>query len=405
MEIKLTQKQSHVRAEVTVPDSKMQEHYAAIYSRISGGVNIPGFRPGKAPKTMIVEAYGAGRLQNMVTEEAIREGLREVLQKNKLNPLGMPSISIIKQPQFIENGDTSLSFAIEFDILPEVKFTGDYKKIKLSPTLQKPTEVKPEEIDKSTQDLARRMAQFKEVSRGAKKGDKVDISFQGFDRKIAIEQLASKNHPVILGDNSLIPGFEEKIIGAKKGEKREFDITFPKGYYAKQFAGNKYHFEVTTEKVEEVILPKVDDGWAKKLKAKSLKDLKDLLEKSIIAEKEKQAKQVVEDELIGKLIKIARVDLPATLVESEKARLKKQIEEIATRQGITFEKYLENVESTPEKFDEDTTKQAGRNILIGLSLSQIAKNEKMELKKDESLTKVVDWLIQKSQISNLESQN
>lgn len=397
MEIKHTQKQSHVRAEVKVPGKKMLEHYDRIYHQIAPNVSIPGFRPGKAPKTMIVEAYGAGRIQNMATEEAIREGLQELLRENHLNPLGMPAISIVKQPQFIEDGDATLEFTIEFDVLPEVKFTGDYKKIKLSPAPQVAEKVTSEEIDKTLKMLARRMAEYKSVSRSAKIGDKVEISFQGFSKKVAIEQLASKNHPVILGDNSLIPGFEEKLIGAKTGEKREFDITFPKDYYAKEFAGNKYHFEVTVEKVEEIITPKIDNEFAKKINAKSLDDLKDLLKKSIVADKERKAKQVTEDELIGKLIKIARVDLPATLVESEKQRLKKSIEDMAAQQGITFDKYLENINATPDKFDEDLTKQAGKNILIGLALGQIAKNEKIKLAKEETLTKVVQWLIENNQ--------
>lgn len=395
MEIKVTKiNKSKFHIKVTVPKAEMDELYENAYNALASSVNLPGFRPGKAPRTMTVEAIGAQRLANTAIEEAIRTSYIKAIKDNHLNPLGNPNVKIVKQPSFIEGSENLLEYEADLDVLPEVKFIKDYKKIKLSPAPTKEFTVEAKEVDSALQMLRRRRATFKQVERGAKKDDKLEITFQGFDRRVALEKLSSKNHPIILGTGTLIPGFEEKLVGIKKGEKREFDITFPKKYHAKEFAGKKYHFEVTANNVEEVILPKEDDEFAKSLGAKSLEDLNNLLKNNIIQEKKNRAYGVQEDEIVGEVIKIARTDLPEILVSSEKDRLKKLIEGIAQKQNITFDQYLKNIETTQEKFDEDITKQAAKNVLIGLSLRQIAQNEKIKLEKDDSLTKVVKWLIE-----------
>jgi len=429
MEIKVTKiNKSRFHIKVAASKTQMEDLYEKAYIALAPSVSLPGFRPGKAPRSMTVEAIGAQRLANAAIEEAIRTSYIKALKDNKLNPLGNPNIKIIKQPSFIEGSENILEYEADLDILPEVKFIKDYKKIKLSPAPRPPAgeagsskseggpaprsskdgvgpapkqdfTTNDEEIDQTLQMLRRRRATFKSITRGAKNDDKLEITFQGFDGHVALEKLGSKNHPIILGSKTLIPGFEEKLVGIKKDEKREFDITFPKEYHAKEFAGKKYHFEVTADNVEEVILPKEDNEFAKSLGAKSLEDLKNLLKKNIIQEKKNRAYQKQEDEVVNEIVKIARTDLPEILVNSEKERLKKIVEDIAQKQGVSFDQYLKNIETTPEKFDEDMTKQAAKNVLIGLSLRQIAQNEKIEIGKDESLTKVVRWLIDKSQLT------
>lgn len=411
MEIKVDKiNKSKFHIKVTASKTQMEDLYEKAYIALAPSVSLPGFRPGKAPRSMTVEAIGAQRLANAAIEEAIRTSYIKALKDNKLNPLGNPNIKIIKQPSFIEGSENILEYEADLDILPEVKFIKDYKKIKLSPAPRSSKDgvgpapkqdftTNDEEIDQTLQMLRRRRATFKSIARGAKNDDKLEITFQGFEGRVALEKLGSKNHPIILGSKTLIPGFEEKLVGIKKGEKREFDITFPKEYHAKEFAGKKYHFEVTADNVEEVILPKEDNEFAKSLGAKSLEDLKNLLKKNIIQEKKNRAYQKQEDEVVNEIVKIARTDLPEILVNSEKERLKKIVEDIAQKQGVSFDQYLKNIETTPEKFDEDMTKQAAKNVLIGLSLRQIAQNEKIEIGKDESLTKVVHWIIDKSQLT------
>jgi len=398
MEIKFSQvNKSRASLQVVITAAEMNKHFDEAYNAMAPSVNLPGFRPGKAPKTMTIEAIGRQRLANAAIEEAIRSTYIKAIRDHKLNPLGSPNVTIEKQPSFIEGSENVLQYSAQIDSLPEVKFIIDYKKLRVSPAPRENLKIGDKDVEAAIREIACRRSTFKPVTRGAKKGDKLEITFQGFDGHVALEKLASKNHPLILGTNVLIPGFEDKLLGIKKGEKREFDITFPTQYHAKEFAGKKYRFKVTADAVEETIAPKIDDQFAKDLGAKSFDDLRKLLRANLEQEQKNRATQKQEDEVVQQIAKIARTDLPEVLVNSEKARLQKIIEDIAQKQNVTLDQYLENVQTTKEKFDEDTGRQAAKNVLIGLSLRQIALNEKIELSKDESLTKVVRWLIEQYQ--------
>lgn len=397
MEIKLTQKnKSKYHLSVTFSKAEMEGMYENAYSAMSPSVTLPGFRPGKAPRAMTIEAIGAQRLANAAIEEAVRTSYIKAIKDNHLNPLGSPDIKIIKQPSFIEGAENTLEYEGELEVLPEIKFIKDYKKITLSPTSQKEIDLTEKDLDEAMKIVAERRSTTKSVDRGAQNGDKVEITFQGYSGHVAIEQLASKNHPIILGKGTLIPGFEEKLIGAKKGEKKKFDITFPKDYHAKDFAGKKYNFEVTIDGVEEIILPEINDKLAKEVGAKSVADLRNLIKQNLEQDRKNRTRQKQEDEVVEKIVKMTKTDVPEILVASEKARLKKIFEDMAQRQKITLDEYLKNTQTTPEKFESDMEKQARKNVLIGLALRKIAEDEKIELNKDDSLTKVINWLIEKN---------
>jgi len=396
METKVNQtKNSHAVLNVKVTASEMVERFEDAYNQLAPSVNIAGFRLGKAPKAMIIESIGRQRLGNLAIEEAIKKGLIGGFKEHKLEPIGNPSISVAKYPDFSGDAPTELEYNAEFDVLPEVKFVKKYTNIKLTPAPKNYDKVTDEEIKKLLGELAKHKAQFKPIGRAAQKGDRVEISFTGFDGNVAVEQLTSKHHPIILGTNILIPGFEEQLIGTKKGDKRSFDITFPKDYYAKQFAGKKYKFEVEVERVDEVDTPKIDNELAKSFGAKNLDELKELLKKNLRLEKQSRQKTKNEDEIVQYLFKITRADIPATLAEGEKQRLQQNIVSLLEQKKSNMDEYLQQLKTTKEKFEDDLTKQAGKNVLIGLALRQIAKNESIELKKDDSLVRVLDWLIEK----------
>lgn len=397
MQTQITQnKNSHVALNVEISGKEVARYFENAYNDLSPSVIVSGFRPGKAPRAMIIESIGRQRLGNLAIESAIKKSLIEGFKNNKLDPIGSPSISVVKYPDFSGDVPTDLEFNAEFDVLPKVKFTKKYTGIKLTPAPKGFDDVTDDDVEKILGELANRRAQFKPLKRAAQKGDRIEISFTGYDGKIAIEPLTSKHHPVILGTNTLIPGFEDHLIGTKKGDKKTFEITFPKDYYAKQFAGKKYKFDVETERVDEVNLPKIDDELAKSFGAKQLDDLRKLLRKNLIAEKEAQIKNKKEDEIVQYLFKIARADLPATLVEGEKQRLLQNINSLLEQKKSNMDEYLQIIKTTKEKLDEDLIRQSGKNVLIGLALRQIAKNEKIELKKDESLVKVLEWMINHS---------
>jgi len=395
MDIKITkEKGSNVLARVEVPAARMTELFDAAYATLAPTISIAGFRPGKAPRTMIIESIGRQRLANGAMEEALRLAYRQLIKEHKITPLGNPTVKILQQPSFLEGGDNKLVFEIAVGVMPEVKITKDYKAIELTRPEKDHDVVTDQELDDALEHLRRRNATLKKVARAAKKGDRVEISFEGSDaQRVLIEQLTSKNHPVILGQNTLIPGFEDRILGMKAGNKKEFKLRFPKGHFAAQFSGKEFNFKVEMHDVSEVVLPKLDDKFAKKVGVPSVDGLRDKMRENLVAEKRRRQLSVTADEIANALIAMTRVEVPSVLTGSEAKRLSDNVVENAKRQGQTLEQYLEKLKLTREKFDEGITKQAARNIIIGLALREIAQKEKIEIGKEESLDKVLRWLI------------
>jgi len=131
-----------------------------------------------------------------------------------------------------------------------------------------------------------------------------------------VEQLTSQNHPIIMGSNTLIPGFEDKITGIKTSEERKFKLKFPKEHFAPQFRGKEFRFEVKADKVQEVVLPKIDEDFVKKFGLKSVEGLKKRLKANIAEEKKERYETQARDEVTKALTQMTRVELPAALVEA-----------------------------------------------------------------------------------------
>ncbi len=387
------EKGSQVKLTIECAADDMQKYFDEALQANAASVNIAGFRPGRAPRAMIIDAIGRQKLANAAMEQAVRVGYGDAIKKHELKPIGSPSVSILKQPSFLEKADNSFSYTVDIGVLPEVKITKDYKNIKITPPKKNELSVSDEEVDKVIDHLRHRNAGYNDITRGAREGDRLEITFKGFDGHVPVEQLASQNHPIIMGNNSLVPGFEDKITGITAGEKREFKLKFPKEHFSPQFKGKEFRFEVTANKVQEVILPKFDSSFAEKFGIKGLDELKKRLKANIAEEKRERYETQVRDEVTKALTQMTRVELPVTLVASEKERLQHDINETIQKQGATLEKYLESIKSNKEKFEEDLTRQAGNNVLVGLALREIAKREKIKLAKEETLDKVMRWLI------------
>ena len=395
MEIKYTKEEgSQAKFAIKFNAGEMQKFFDAAYKAQAPSVSIAGFRPGKAPRAMIIDSIGRQRLADAAMEQAVRDGYSEAVRKHNCKPIGNPAVRILRQPSFIDGTASEFDFEMEVDVLPEVKFTKDYKKIKITALKRDEFSVSDEEVEKVIAHLRQRNAGFKDVTRGAQIGDRLEVTFKGFDGRVPIEQLSSQNHPVIMGNNALIPGFEDKVVGIKAGEKKEFKLKFPKEHFAPQFGDKTFRFEVRAEKVQEVILPKLDNEFAKKFGLGDLAELRKKLKDNIASEKRERYQGMVTNELTKGLAQMTRAELPRVLVDGENERLRQSMAEMVKKQGTTIEQYISNIKSTKEKFKEDLTRQAAKNVLVGLALREVAKLEKIKLEKEETLEKVVRWLVE-----------
>jgi trigger factor len=388
MEIKKESKsKSQIKLNIRVSSSEMRSFFARVYNKLAPQITVKGFRPGMAPKSMTIAAIGESRLQSEILDLALKETFSEALKKEQLIPIAPPKINI-KMMKDLTADTAELEYDVEIELMPEMKL-GDYKKIKIQKAKNK-IDVTNDEIEQVLSHLARSRAQFKDIDRPVREGDRIEINFEGFDKGVKLEQFTSQNYPVILGSKVLIPEFEKRLIGLKKGDKKEFkvDILMP-GEKSKKLID----FKVEVLQTQEVIKPEINDEFAKLFGKKDLKELKKAIENDIVKQKEIETKRNLENQVIESLLKIIKVEISDTLIDQE---IERQIHDITHRlepMNMTFDKYLESIKKTEEEFKKDLRPQAEKTIKVGLALGEIAKHEKIDPQDKEAGKKALEKLI------------
>ncbi|AKM81973.1 TPA: trigger factor [Candidatus Berkelbacteria bacterium] len=383
---------SKIKLSVTLPPEIMRGYFAKVYEKLAPSVNIKGFRPGKAPKHLTIMEIGENRFNSEIIDMALSESYGQVLKQEKLIPVAPPKVEIKKMVDLTAD-NAEIIYEAELDVLPEVKL-GDYKKIKIKKAEESKLKVTKDELDQVFSHLQRQHAEFKGVERAAKEGDRVEMDFEGTERSVVLENLTSKNYPVVLGSKVLIPEFEKKVEGMKAGDEKEFDIELGKGSSPENISlKKKVHFKVKMNLVQEVILPKLDDELATKFGQKNLDDLKKVVEADVLNQKKRAERQNKENEVIEALLKITEVEVPDSLVEQETQRMVDQLKTRTEGMGLPFDKYLESMGKSEEDLKKDMSEQAAKTVKVGLTLGEIGKQEKIDLSKEDSGLKVIEKLV------------
>jgi len=371
---------SKVKLNIKLPSSRMRGYFDRVYKKLAGQVQIEGFRAGAAPRSMIITAIGENRLNSEIVDLALQESYIEALKKENLLPIAPPQVNI-KMMKDLTADTAELEYVAEIDLLPVVTL-GDYKKIKIKSKKTKEIIVKDEEIEQVIFRLARQNAEFKDIKRPLKTDDRVELNFEGFERGVRLDNLSSKNYPVILGSKTLIPEFEEKIVGLKKGDKKEFSVEMPEKEGDKK--KKKIDFKVEILIAQEVILPKMDAEFAKKFQKDSISELKKAIGADIVKQKKGQQAKETENAVLEELLKIVKVEVPESLITQETERQVSEMQSRVSMYGITFEQYLQNMKKTLDEFKEGLKPQAEKTIKIGLALGEVVKQENIDPKDKEA---------------------
>lgn len=345
-------------------------------SHLATQVKVPGFREGKVPASVVEKNVDQNALQQEVIEHTINTLYASAVRQEDIRPVANPQIAIKKFVPF-----TELEFEAEIDCVGEIKLA-DYKKIKLA----KPeVKITADDINGVIKSLQTRAAERKEVKRAAKKGDEVTIDFAGTDSKGAPVQGAdAKDYPLVLGSDSFIPGFEDELVGLKPGEDKEFKVTFPKDYVAKALQNQKVTFAVTLHKVTELVEPKVDDQFAAAVGPfKSLKELKDDIKKQLTFEREREAMNKYDNELLEKIADKSKVEIPSMLIEEQIDRIEQEEKQNLMYRGQTWEEHLKEEGVTAEEHRKQKAPAAEQRVKIGIILSEVADAESVQVTPEE----------------------
>lgn len=351
----------------------MKQH---VLGHFRNRVKVAGFREGKAPLEIIEKNVDSNQLQSEFLEEAINEFYVQTIQRENLRPVTNPQVNITKFVPF-----TALEFTATVSIIGEITLP-DYKKYKQS----KPAvAVIADDVKAVLDDLQIRAAERKEVTRAAKDGDQVTVDFKGTDAKgAAVDGAEGKDYPVILGSNTLIPGFETNLEGLKAGDKKSFTLTFPADYGVKALAKKKVTFDVTVHKVEEVVKPKLDDAFAGTVGPfTELKQLKEDIKKQLTAERENEAQREFENNMIMFLAEKTKVAVPKALVDDQIDKIEDQERQNLVYRGQTWEEHLKEEGVTAEEHHEQKRPEAERSIRASLMLSEIAQKEGLDVTQEE----------------------
>jgi len=392
----IKQAKNQAKIKVQISSEKLKQHFQIVFDKLATTVEIKGFRPGKAPQRMIVEQIGINRFSEEVLNLAVQDTVPAALKEHSLRPATQPRLTISKwnfNPLNID-GLHELEYELDLDLIPEVKL-GDYTKIRVTPNKKlNDFSVSDQEVGIVIEKLQAQSAKLLPLERDAKEGDWAEISFNGKVDKVVKEALTSQAHPVILGQRSLIPGFEENIIGMKKGDTKSFSLKLPNDFREKNLAGKNAEFEVELRDLKEIEKPALDKPFAAKFGHSSIKNLRHAIKKNVAEEKKQRARQALENEALDKALKLFKADIPDGLVSQEAHRRLHDMQANITRQGLQFDKYLASIKKTQEDLENELKPQAKQSIQVGLLLGEVAKREKFDLDDKEVTKKALDYLVE-----------
>jgi len=358
---------SKVKLTITIEKEEMQGYERHAYRHLVNQVKIAGFRPGKAPLNILKKEVGEAKFENEVLEVAVPQSYYKAVTDEIIQAISQPQVKVVK---FVPG--ELLEYEAEVAVLPEVKLP-NYKNIKVKIGEVK---VKKEEIDQILNNLRKERAILRDVEREAKKNDRVEIDFDGFIGSNPLEGGSSKNHPLVIGEGNFIPGFEEELIGLKKGDTKEFDIKFPENYHVADIAGKGVHFVVKMHLVQEVDLPELNDKFIAQIGPfKKVADLKKDIEENLEQAKKEEERRKTEQELLEKIVEKSEIEVPKDMVDQETQAMIQDLESAIISRGGNFDDYLKSIGKKKENLDKELRADAEKRVKTGLVLSQVSKEE------------------------------
>ncbi len=356
-----------VELEISVGAAEFEDACAKAYRKNVRKMNVPGFRPGKAPRAIIEKMYG----KEIFFEDAVNElypaAYGEAVEQAGLEPVDRADIEITKIDK------DGFTFKAKVTVKPEVEVK-DYKGIKANKNVKKVTE---EDIQAEIENLRNRNGRIINVDdRAAQDGDNTVIDYEGFCDGVAFEGGKGEKQPLTLGSHSFIPGFEEQIVGHKIGDEFDVNVTFPEEYHAPELAGKAATFKCKLHEIKVRELPEVNDDFIKDVtEFDTLDEFRADAEKKLGERFENTATGEVEDQLIDRVIDGMKAEIPECMYENSVDEMVRDFSSRLESQGMNLQLYLQYTGMDMDAFRKSFREQAERQVKIRLALEKIAELE------------------------------
>jgi len=351
------------RMTIGVPAERIETEVNKRLQQTAQRAKVPGFRPGKVPMSVIRQRYEASARQEALGD-LIQETFYEAVVEQKLNPAGAPAV----EPKVFEKGK-DLEYVATFEVFPEFEVKGlDGIEIE-----RQEASVQDADIDKMLDVLRKQGTRYEAVDRAAANDDQVTIDFVGTRDGEAFAGGSAEGTKLVLGSGRMIPGFEDGLVGAKAGEERVLDLTFPEDYQNLDLAGKAVQFKVTVKEVAAPELPELNEAFFKQfgVEETTIEGFRTEVRKNMERELRQALKTKVKNQVMDGLLVANQIDVPAALISNEVDRLRVQ----AVQQ---FGGNINPEQLPAELFNE----QAKRRVLLGLIIAEMVKQ--FELKPDDA---------------------
>ncbi|MBD2293277.1 trigger factor [Anabaena sphaerica FACHB-251] len=402
--MKVTQEKlqkSQIGLEIEITAEITKQKYEQVIKKLSGTVNIPGFRKGKVPRQILLQRLGAGRIKAAALEELIPDGIEEAVKQEAITAIGQPRL-LSSFDDLINNYEPGqpLKIAAAVDVEPEInlkQYTGF--QVKAEEIKYDPTKVDTV-LDKERQQMA---TLIPVEGRAAQIGDIAVVDFKGVLTKAEGEDESTEPTPipggeatdfqVELQEDKFIPGFVSGMVGMNPGETREISAQFPDPYASPELAGKPALFTVTLKEIKEKELPELNDDFAQEVSEfETLEELRASLEERYQKEAQEQTKANQQEALLAELLKHVEIDLPATLIDKEVDAMLTQTAMKLSEQGLDVKKLF--TQDIIPQLRERSQPEAIERLKRSLAIEEIGKRESIQATTEEVAAKVKELLEQ-----------
>lgn len=378
MEVKETTAEGLKRElKVVIGAEELSERLSERLVRLKDQVRIKGFRPGKVPVEHLRKVYGRSVMAE-VLQQAVTETSQQALTDREERPAHQPEIVLPEDQDEIEKviaGNADLAYTMSFEVLPDIQAT-DLSSLELEKQVAEPSEA---DIEKGIEQLLDGNTTFEPKEGAAEDGDQLTVDFEGTIDGESFEGGQAEDATLVLGRGRFIPGFEEALAGAKAGEERSVETTFPDEYPAQHLAGKAAVFSVAVKAVASPRRPDADDDFAKSMGFDSMTKLREAVTKSLSNELETASRTKLKRQLLDALDEAHNFELPRALVENEFEVIWRQVTADLERAGRSFE----DEGTTEEKAREDYRALANRRVRLGLVLADVGEKNEIRVQDEE----------------------
>ncbi len=362
------------RIDLSIAIADVEKEMEPRLRRMGRNLKMPGFRPGKVPFAMIKQQYGE-QARHEVLSEQLDRAFGEAITAQKLHVAGYPRL----EPKTSES-TTHMEFTAVFEVYPEF-VPADLS----SAEIERPTlEVGAAEIEKTLDILRKQRVRYDNADRGAAKEDRVVIDFTGRKDGVAFAGGSATDYPFVLGQGMMLPDFENAVEGAKAGETKTFDLTFPEDYHAKDLAGQTVQFEITVKQVQAPRLPEVDADFAKQMGVADgdVEKMRAEVEANLKREVKRRIEGKLKEQVMEALLKANPISVPVSLIDMEIQRLMQSARQDMEQRGMN----PKDMPLQPAWFAD----QAKRRVTLGLIFAEVVKTENLQAKPEQVRALVED---------------